>query len=70
VILHVLKVFLTHLAHGAGADSLVDVLDGDVAVAEAAGSDRAAVDDYAGNVQAQKRHRAGGDRLVAADDAH
>src|SRR5581483_2721701 len=47
-----------------------DVLDRDVLPAELPGRDRAVVEDEAGDVEARERHHAGGDGLVAADDAH
>ena len=58
-----------HRPGGARADRLEDVLDRHVAALVAAGRDRAVVEDEAGDVEPRERHRAGGDRLVAADEA-
>ena len=52
-----------------GADGLEDVLDRDVAAAEAPRRDRAVVEDEPGHVEARERHHRGRDRLVAADEA-
>src|SRR3954447_20972604 len=67
--LELVQVLVAHLPDGVCADGLEDVLDGDVAPAEAAGRNRAVVEREAGKVEARKRHHRGGDRLVAPDQA-
>src|SRR4051812_24731785 len=49
------------------AHGLEDVVDGDVAAFESPGRDGPAVEEQRRKVQAQKRHRAAGNRLVAAN---
>ncbi len=70
VVLHLLKVPIVHLAYGVGSYGLVDVLDGHVALVEAARRYRPAIDHEAGDVEPEEGHRAGRDGLVAADQAH
>ena len=57
---------------GAGSEAAHDlehVDDGDVLVVEAAGQDRAAVDEDAGDVEPEHRHHHAGQRLVATREA-
>ena len=51
-----------------GADAFEDFLDGDVLAAKFAGSDAAAVESQARDVEPGEGHGAGGDGLVAAND--
>ncbi len=62
------EVVVVEAPRGVRADGLEDVLDRDVAAADGARQDRAAVEDERGDVEARERHRARGDRLVASDE--
>ena len=68
------KAGVVDAAGGVGADAFEDVLDGDVdqfavGAVEFAGSDGAAVEHHAGNVEAAESHDDAGHVLVAAADA-
>ena len=57
------------IASGELAHRLEDVDDGDVLVLEAAGQDRAAIDEDAGHVETEHRHHHARERFVAAGEA-
>src|SRR5579864_833485 len=56
-----------HRSASVHPDAFVDVLNGDGVTLEGAGSDRAAVKNQAGNVEASEGHDAAGNSLVAAN---
>ena len=68
--LELVHVGVAHRSGGGGADRFEDVLDRDVAVAEAPRRDRAVVEHEPRQVETRERHHRRRDRLVAADDAH
>ena len=68
--LQLVQVRVAHLAGGVGADRLEELDDGDVAALEAPRQDRAAVEDHAGDVEADQAHRGARDGLVAGDERH
>ena len=66
-VLELLQRAKRHLPRGVRAHRLEHVLDGHVAVLESAGRDGPAVEEQRRKVEAQERHRAARDRLVASD---
>src|SRR5579885_2779588 len=68
VVLEVLELRVAQTARGMRAHRLEEVLDRDVAPPEAPGLDRAAVEDHAGDVEPEQRHRRRRDGLVAAHE--
>jgi hypothetical protein len=67
--LELVEIVAAHPPDGVGADRLEDVLDRHVASAEAAGRDRAVVEDESRQVEPGEGHDRRWDRLVAADQA-
>lgn len=64
------QVLVRQGAGGVAADRLEQAQHGDVAALVGAGQDRAAIHEYAGDIQPQHRHHHPRQRLVAAGEAH
>ena len=67
-LLQLVEVGVRHAADGTHADRLEEVLHGDLAAAERARQDRAAIDEDRRHVEPAHRHHHAGQRLVAAGE--
>src|SRR2546422_491267 len=61
---------VSHSAVRVPADGLVHILNGHGVTLELAGSNRAAIENESGNIQARQGHDAAGNGLVTADENH